>query len=96
MIKAFRGTIEWIKNDYKEWPLRFFLEVMAWGGSIGCSITMAFTIPHPPFIILYPIFIIQCSIFAWAAWTRNSLGMMANGLLLACIDTTAYIRLISQ
>ena len=85
----------WIKKDYIQWPLRFYLEVTAWVTSIGCSITMAITLPHPPFIILYPLFISQCAIFCWAAWTRKSFGMVANYLLLVSIDSMALIHLLS-
>jgi hypothetical protein len=62
--------------------------------SIACSITMAITVPNPPFLILYPLFIIQCAIFGWAAWTRRSTGMVANYLLLVSIDSIALARLI--
>ena len=63
--------------------------------SIGCSIAMALTVPNPPFLILYPIFIVQCAIFGWAAWTRRSTGMLANYGLLVTIDSIALIRLLS-
>ena len=86
------GIVDWIKADFRVWPLRFVLEVLAWAGSIGCAITMALTLPNPPFIILYPIFITQCSIFAWASWTRKSFGMIGNYLLLISIDVAGYIR----
>lgn len=86
---------KWAERDYQEWPLRFILEISAWIMSIGCSITMAITVPHPPFLILYPLFILQCVIFCWAAWTRRSTGMVANYLLLVTIDSVALIRLIS-
>lgn len=95
MIKLFKGTVEWIKSDFKEWPLRCVLEIMAWFMSIGCSIAMALTVPNPPFLILYPIFIVQCAIFGWAAWTRRSTGMLANYGLLVTIDSIALIRLLS-
>jgi hypothetical protein len=85
----------WAKQDFKEWPLRFVLEITAWMLSIVCSITMAITVPHPPFLILYPLFIFQCAIFCWAAWTRRSTGMMANYLLLVTIDSIALIRLLN-
>jgi len=89
-------TITWIKNDYAENPIRFFLELLAWFMSIGCTIVMGITLPNPPFIILYPLFMIQCSIFAWAAWTRGSTGMVANYALITTIDLVAYIRMISH
>jgi hypothetical protein len=54
---------------------------------------MMLTVPTPPFLILYPLFILQCAIFAWAAWTRKSLGMLANYLLLVTIDSVALFRM---
>jgi len=84
----------WARRDFVEWPLRFILEILAWLLSIGCAVTMALTLPHPPFLILYPLFIIQCAIFAWAAWTRCSTGMLANYILLISIDSVGLIRLI--
>ena len=89
------GIYEWAKNDFRTWPLRFILEISAWFMSIGCAITMALTVPNPPFLILYPIFITQCAIFGWAAWTRRSTGMVANYLLLVSIDSIALARLLS-
>jgi hypothetical protein len=85
----------WARKDFQEWPLRFVLEISAWILSIGCAITMAATLPNPPFLILYPLFITQCAIFGWAAWTRRSTGMVANYLLLVTIDMTGLIRLLT-
>lgn len=85
----------WAKRDFREWPLRFVLEISAWLMSIGCSLTMALTVPNPPFLILYPLFILQCAIFCWAAWTRRSTGMVANYMLLVSIDSVALIRLLN-
>lgn len=87
------SIFDWTKQDYKSWPLRFILEVLAWIASIGCAVAMGCTLPNPPFWILYPLFITQCGVFGWAAWTRKSFGMVANYLLLMSIDTVAYIRL---
>jgi len=72
------------------------LEISAWGMSIVCEVWMGLTLPNPPFLILYPLFIIQCAIFGWAAWTRKSTGMVANYLLLVTIDILALIRLTMQ
>ena len=90
----FKPTLEWIREDYKDNRLRFILEVLAWFASIGCSFTMMLTVPTPPFLILYPLFIAQCVIFTWAAWTRKSFGMMANYILLVSIDSVALARMI--
>ena len=45
-----KNTIRWIINDFKSYPFRFCIEFLAWCISIGCSITMAATVPNPPFI----------------------------------------------
>jgi hypothetical protein len=88
------NTLNWIKKDYSEYPVRFSLELTAWFMSIVCAVWMGMTLPNPPFLILYPLFITQCAIFAWSAWTRKSTGMVANYLLLVTIDVVAIIRLI--
>ena len=94
MIELFRPTLTWIQEDLRSWPLRFSLEVLAWAISIGCSITMAATVPDPPLIWIYPFFIVGCAIYAWAAWTRQSFGMLANYLLLVTIDVIGLSRMI--
>jgi len=71
------------------------MEVLAWAISIGCSITMAATVPTPPLLALYPVWITGCAIYAWAAWTRRSFGMLANYVLLTTIDTIALIRMLT-
>lgn len=86
----------WAKGDYKEWPVRFVLEITAWFMSLGCSLVLAAGATDPLFIWLYPIFITQCAIFGWAAWTRKSTGMVANYILLVTIDLIGYIRLINM
>jgi len=90
----FKPTIEWIKDDYLSHPFRFAIELLAWAISIGCSITMALTVPNPPLIILYPIWISGCSMYAWASYTRKSFGMLANYILLVSIDSVGLIRML--
>ena len=47
MIKtAFLSTLEWIKHDWHSNRIRFIVEFVAWAISIGCSITMAVTVPN--------------------------------------------------
>jgi hypothetical protein len=87
-------TLGWIKDDYRTNPFRFAVELVAWIISIGCSITMALTVPTPPLLYLYPIWIVGCAMYAWAAWTRKSFGMIANYLLLVTIDTVGLVRML--
>ena len=87
--------IDWIRRDYKVNRFRFIVEFSAWLMSIGCTILMAATVPNPPFLLLYPLFIVQCSMLAWAAHSRNSTGMFANYMLIVIIDIVALIRLLT-
>ena len=94
MLDIFGPTIQWIKDDYRSHPFRFVLELLAWAISIGCSITMAITVPNPPLILLYPVWISGCAIYAYAAYSRKSFGMLANYVLLTSIDTFGLIRML--
>jgi hypothetical protein len=94
-MKKILGIYNWAKRDFQEWPLRFTLEIIAWFLSLICSLVLAAGATDPLFLFLYPIFIIQCAIFGWAAWTRKSTGMVANYALLVTIDIIGYIRLIN-
>jgi hypothetical protein len=94
ITNAIVDIYKWAERDYREWPFRFMVEVLAWAISIGCSITMAVTVPTPPLLVLYPIWIIGCAMYGWASWTRGSFGMLANYLLLVTIDTVGLVRMI--
>jgi hypothetical protein len=94
MIDIFLNTLGWIKDDWRSNKFRFIIELLAWAISIGCSITMALTVPTPPLLILYPIWISGCAMYAWAAYTRKSFGMLANYMLLVTIDFIGLIRML--
>ena len=94
MNELLRPTFDWIKDDYRTNPYRFCIELLAWGISIGCSITMAITVPNPPLLALYPIWITGCALYAWASWTRKSFGMLANYILLTTIDSIGLMRMV--
>jgi hypothetical protein len=94
MNEIFGPTIQWIKDDWRSNPLRFCVELLAWAISIGCSLTMAVTVPSPPLLVLYPIWISGCALYAWAAFTRKSFGMLANYILLTTIDSVGLIRML--
>ena len=88
------GIVDWIRDDWKSNRFRFAVELLAWATSIGCSITMAVTVPDPPLLALYPIWISGCAMYAWASYTRKSFGMLANYILLTTIDSVGLIRML--
>ena len=94
MLDLLKPTFDWIRDDWKSGKFRFIVELLAWAISIGCSITMALTVPNPPLLLLYPIWIAGCAMYCWAAFTRKSFGMVANYLLLTSIDTIGLIRML--
>ena len=96
MLDIFGPTLQWIKDDYRTNSTRFILELLGWAISIGCSLTMALTVPNPPLILLYPVWISGCAIYAYAAYSRKSFGMLANYILLTSIDTYGLIRMLTQ
>lgn len=96
MNDIFYGIFEWIRDDWKSNRLRFVVELIAWAISIGCAIAMALTVPNAPLLTLYPIWMSGCAMYAWAAYTRQSFGMLANYLLLTTIDTIGLIRMITN
>jgi hypothetical protein len=94
MNDLFYGIFNWVKEDYASNRFRFVIELLAWAISIGCSITMALTVPTPPLLVLYPIWISGCAMYAWASYTRKSFGMLANYILLVSIDSIGLIRML--
>jgi hypothetical protein len=95
IIDLFKPTFDWIQDDFRSNPFRFCIELLAWAISVGCSITMAVTVPSPPLLVLYPIWISGCAMYAWASYTRKSFGMLANYILLVSIDSVGLIRMLS-
>jgi hypothetical protein len=94
MLNILSGIFDWIRNDYRTNRIRFVVELLAWAISIGCSITMAATVPNPPLLYMYPVWISGCAMYAWAAWTRKSFGMLANYILLTTIDSVGLARML--
>jgi hypothetical protein len=90
-----KPTFDWIRDDWHSSRPRFIIELLAWGISIGCSLTMAVTVPNPPLLALYPVWITGCALYAWAAYTRKSFGMLANYMLLVGIDSVGLLRMLS-
>jgi hypothetical protein len=96
MLDLLKPTFDWIRDDYRTHPFRFCVELLAWGISVGCALTMSVTVPNPPLLTMYPIWITGCALYAWAAYTRKSFGMLANYILLTSIDSFGLFRMLTQ
>ena len=94
MLNILGDVFKWIQDDYRTNRIRFAVELLAWAISVGCSITMAATVPTPPLLYMYPVWISGCAMYAWAAYTRKSFGMLANYMLLVTIDSVGLARML--
>lgn len=84
----------WIKEDWQSSKFRFCVELLAWFMSIVANVMFALSVPNVPFVLYLSITVSGCAMYAWAAWTRKSFGMLANYLLLTCIDSVGLMRVI--
>lgn len=87
MLGIFEPMIIWIRDNWYSGKFRFIIELLAWAISIGCSVTMARTIPTFPLIILYPIWIAGCAVVRYGALC--TLGLLMLGKYLECWLTTS-------
>ena len=94
MIDLFSGTLEYIRRDFKEHPLRFCAELFSWACSVTSAVIFAATVPDIPVIPLYSIFISGCCVAAWTCWTRGSFGLLANYVFLIAIDSIGLARML--
>lgn len=85
---------KFVEEDWKSHPVRFIVELFAWALSISASVIMALTVPNPPLLIIYLCWVVGCSLYAWAAISRGSFGMLANYALLTAIDTYGLIAIL--
>lgn len=90
------STLDWIRRDFDSHPVRFVVELLAWAMSIGAAVLFALTVPAVPFMLYLCITISGCAMYAWAAWTRQSFGMLANYILLTMIDSVGLARILIQ
>lgn len=92
MNELLKPTLDWIVEDWRSNRIRFTVEVLAWAMSIGAAILFAVTVPSVPFVLYLAVTVSSCAMYAWAAWTRRSFGMLANYMLLTGIDTVAFTK----
>jgi hypothetical protein len=93
-MQSLRATLAWIQADWQSNPLRFVVEVWAWAFSIVAALLFAATVPDVPFVPYLLITVTNCALYAWAAWSRGSFGILSNYLLLTVIDAVALVRAI--
>jgi hypothetical protein len=94
MNDLLKPTFDWIRTDWNSNKYRFSVEIFAWLISISCAITMALTVPNPPLLYLYPVWIAGCTLYALCAYSRRSFGMLLNYMVLVLIDIVGLLRMV--
>jgi hypothetical protein len=94
MNEILKPTFDWIRTDWNSNKYRFSVELLAWLISISCAITMALTVPNPPLLYLYPVWITGCTLYALCAYSRRSFGMLLNYMVLVLIDIVGLLRMV--
>ena len=94
MNEILKPTFDWIRTDWNSNKYRFSVELLAWLISISCAIIMALTVPNPPLLYLYPVWIAGCALYALCAYSRRSFGMLLNYMVLVLIDIVGLLRMV--
>jgi hypothetical protein len=94
MLEPIRSLWAWIVQDWRAHPLRFIVEVLCWIDSMACAIIVNSTVPDLPFQVMYPLWISGTLAYAWCAWSRGSVGMLATFLMIASMDSIGYAKIL--
>ena len=89
------ATVNFIKHDWYDNPLRLCLEVFNWFLNIIVVVTFAATVPDVPFLIVYPLFFVCLAISMYSAISRGSFGLFMTSLTIFLVDLVGYYRLLS-
>jgi hypothetical protein len=90
------SIIKFYGDDYKSYPLRWYVEALAWSGTLVNTIVITWTVPNVPWLMCYPIWITSCLAYAWAQWTRKSSIGVSSCLAFAALDGIGLIKLLLQ
>jgi hypothetical protein len=95
-MNLMRMLADYVKRDWNSHPTRVIAELYGWAISTGSSIVFALTVPHPPFLMLYPLWLSGLFALTFCAFSRGSVGMVALNISMIIIDMIGYGRLIAQ
>jgi len=90
----YREFIAYIKLDWHSHPWRLMGECYNWFVSVVVAVVFAVTVPTPPLIWLYPMWLTGLFITILCAKSRGSFGILMGASSMALIDTVGYIRLL--
>ena len=94
MNQKINNAFEFVRADYRSYPLRFIIEAISWTGALINTTIITVTVPSPPWLICYSIWVVGCLMCSWAAYTRKSTWGMVSCLAFAIIDGIGLIKIL--
>jgi hypothetical protein len=89
-----RKTLEWIKEDYTDNPVRFCAEVIGMISNLIASMILMWYSPNPPMFMAYIFFLVATVFLIYGAWSRRSFGFTLMYLVYLGIDGIGFIKTI--
>jgi hypothetical protein len=96
MANLWHVFTDYVRRDWESSRVRTILEFYGWAITTTSSLVFAFTVPHPPFMFLYPAWLSALFALSYCAYTRGSVGMVALNASMIVIDLIGYGRLLAQ
>ena len=96
MKQAVSNTINWIKSDWHENPLRLAAETYNAFTALATAVIFAQMAPNVPYGITYPLWLSGTALMIFCGFSRGSFGMVVMSVIMTIIDTYGYIRFLLQ
>lgn len=87
-------TVEFIRNDWHNHPVRLMLETTNWILNIIISTSISLTVPYTNWLYVYPVIFVAISISIYSSISRGSFGILLTSITLLVIDGVGYYRVL--
>lgn len=87
-------TVKFIRNDWREHPVRLILETVNWALNFVIAMTFTLTVPDVPLLVVYPLYFTALTISIYSAISRGSFGLLMTSITIFVIDLVGYARLL--
>ena len=95
MVKLdWHQTVDFVRRDWNKNPLRLTLETINWLLNIVIAGTVAATVPHTDWLVVYPIIFVALTISMFTSISRGSFGLLMTTLTLFIIDSIGFYRVL--
>ena len=87
-------TIDFVKRDWYDHPVRLCLEVFNWLLNIVIALSVSLTVPYTDWLVVYPIIFLALSISIFTSISRGSFGLLMTTMTLFIIDSIGFYRVL--